>query len=395
MDDSAKIDYVSDIASYVDTELCRKTWLNYSLLGGDFGAICFLYYYSKVDPKYGAVADRYLDKMLSGITRRPFVYTYCNGIAGLGIGLQLLEHDGFLEGVSTSLDEYDRYLCGLLPGILNLKSIDFLHGVIGVGLYFVSRDRHNPELSLQCIDRIVGFLYSSSKKKGNTIYWELEEDDYYKRFNISLSHGASSILIFLSRVNSLDLKIENKQYIRPLIDGIINYILEQKMDEEKVGSFFPSFPRESGLPSTKSRLAWCYGDLGIAIALKEAAKSINDPGLYGFGVEVLKFSAAKRRDVKANSIHDAGLCHGAMGVSQIFKRSYEETRDNVFKQASEYWREVALSFAKPEDGKMIFKSYNNQTDKWENSINILEGNAGIGLCLIGADSFINKILLLS
>lgn len=394
MDDSTKIDCISDIASYIDTELSRKTWLNYSLLGGDFGAICFLYYYSKVDPKYDAVADRYLDKMLSDITRYP-LYTYCNGIAGLGIGLQLLEQDGFLEGVSASLDEYDRYLYWLLPRILNLRSIDFLHGVIGVGLYFVSRHIYSPELSLQCIDRIVGFLYSCSKRKDNSIYWELGEDDYYKRFNISLSHGSSSILIFLSRVYSLGLELANKQYIRPLIDGIINYILAQKMDEEKVGSFFPSFPRESGLPNTKSRLAWCYGDLGIAIALKEAAKSINDPGLYEFGIEVLKFSAAKRRDVKANSIHDAGLCHGAMGVSRIFKRSYEETGDDVFKQASEYWREVALSFAKPEDGKMIFKSYNNQTDKWENSINILEGNAGIGLCLIDADSFINKILLLS
>lgn len=390
-----ELNYLSDIASFVDGEIDSKLWLNYSLLGGDFGAICLLYYYSEVNHSYLGVADDYLDKMLKGIPKMPVIYTYCNGLAGLGLGLQLLEEDGFLSGVSSSLMEYDEYLCSILPKILNLKSLDFLHGIIGVGLYFLSRNKYNPLVSKMCINQIIGFLYSSLSRKGNQIYWELMEDEFYKRFNISLSHGSSSILIFLSRVYRMDLDIENKELVRDLINGIVNHTVMQKLNPEKFGSFFPSFPAESKLQKMKSRLAWCYGDLGIAVSLLEAAEATGNSNLNDFGMEILEYAATNRRNVESNSIHDAGICHGAIGVSQIFKRQYNKTQMPIFKEASLYWKNIALSFSQEEQGRHIFKSYNNQTKSWENSISILEGNAGVGLSLLNADSFLDKILLLS
>lgn len=395
MANSIMINQVSDIASFIDEELGKKKWLNYSLLGGDFGAICFLYHYSKVNPSYLEVADGYLDKMLKDIPNLPVIYTYCNGLAGLGLGLQSLEDDGFLSGVSSSLNEYDEYLCLILPGILNLKSLDFLHGVIGVGLYFLSRYKYNPSVSKKCIDQIIRFLYNNFTRNDNQIYWELEEDEFYKRFNISLSHGSSSILIFLSRVYRMDLDIENKECVEYLINGIVNHTVMQKLNVEEYGSFFPSFPVESQLQKMKSRLAWCYGDLGIAVSLLEAAEATGNQELNDFGMEILEYAAKNRRNVESNSIHDAGICHGAIGVSQIFKRQYNRVTKPMFEDASLYWKNIALSFSQEERGKHIFKSYNNQTKSWENSINILEGNAGIGLCLLGADLFIDKILLLA
>lgn len=394
MNDSI-IEYASEIAFYIDMELDKKLWLNYSLLGGDFGAICFLYYYSEVNHSYLGVADGYLDKMLKGIPKMPVIYTYCNGLAGLGLGLQLLEEDGFLSGVSSSLMEYDEYLCSILPKILNLKSLDFLHGVIGVGLYFLSRYEYNPSVSKKCIDQIIRFLNNSFTRNGKQIYWELVEDEFYKRFNISLSHGSSSILIFLSRVYRMDLDIENKECVEYLINGIVNHTVMQKLNVEEYGSFFPSFPVESKLQKMKSRLAWCYGDLGIAVALMEAADATENQELKDFGMEILEYAAKNRRNVESNSIHDAGICHGSIGVSQIFKCQYKKVQKTIFEDASLYWKNIALSFSQEERGKHIFKSYNNQTKSWENSINILEGNAGIGLCLLGADSFIDKILLLA
>lgn len=388
-------DCLTDIASFVDLELDKKQFLNYSLLGGDFGAICFLYYYSKIDLQYERLADKYLDKMLSNIARLPLIYTYCNGLAGLGIGLQLLEKDGFLNDVSCSLNEYDEYLCSILSKMLNLKSLDFLHGVIGVGFYFLSRYKYNPSVSKKCIDHIIGFLYSSFSRKGNQIYWELKEDEFYKRFNISLSHGSSSILIFVSRVYNMEIDIENKKYVEYLINGIVNHIVMQKLDPEEFGSFFPLFPAESKLQKMKSRLAWCYGDLGIAVSLLEAAGATGNQELNDFGMKVLEYAAINRRNVESNSIHDAGICHGAIGVSQIFRRQYNKVQMPIFKDASLYWKKIALSFSQEERGKHIFKAYNNQTKSWENSIGVLEGNAGIGLCLLGADSFIDKILLLA
>ena len=42
---------------------CKQSGIAISLLGGDFGEIMFLYYCSRIDGRYEAVADGLLDKM--------------------------------------------------------------------------------------------------------------------------------------------------------------------------------------------------------------------------------------------------------------------------------------------------------------------------------------------
>lgn len=84
-------------------------------------------------------------------------------------------------------------------------------------------------------------------------------------------------------------------------------------------------------------------------------------------------------------VYDAGLCHGAAGVAHIFNRFYQDTHNEVFKEAALYWFNQTLEMDTFQDGLAGYKaSISTSGTEYENCTGLLEGIAGIGLALIGA-----------
>lgn len=102
-----RTEILRDLAGRVAERLLRKGYCTYSLLGGDFGEVLFLYYYSRIDAGYERIADELLDKTFRSIRYLPLVGTYCNGLSGFGYGLLMLEEAGFVEGAAEALPELD------------------------------------------------------------------------------------------------------------------------------------------------------------------------------------------------------------------------------------------------------------------------------------------------
>ncbi len=75
-----------------------------------------------------------------------------------------------------------------------------------------------------------------------------------------------------------------------------------------------------GQPPQQSaaRLAWCYGDPGIAASLMAAAGAAGRPDWYRVAVDVACRAAA--RDLALAGVKDSGICHGAAGLAHIFNR---------------------------------------------------------------------------
>ncbi|RYF13303.1 MAG: hypothetical protein EOO42_18955, partial [Flavobacteriales bacterium] len=136
---------------------------------------------------------------------------------------------------------------------------------------------------------------------------------------------------------------------------------------------------------TGCRLAWCYGDLGICFALYKAALFLKDIKLQA-DVELMLEHVAQRRNLGANSVADAELCHGAMGISHMFKKIYLLTNKPIFNETATHWLMVSLAMASHEDGLAGFKTFKGHTQTWEKNYGFLEGIAGIGLGLISAIS---------
>jgi lantibiotic modifying enzyme len=129
-------------------------------------------------------------------------------------------------------------------------------------------------------------------------------------------------------------------------------------------------------------MAWCYGDLGMAISLFHTGESAKNEEWKKISHEVL-LDSTKRTDLKQAGVVDAGLCHGAAGIMHIYARAYQYTGDETFKEVAKYWADQTLKMATHEDGAAGYKAWHTEEyGGWVAEKGFLEGAAGIGLGLI-------------
>ena len=392
--DDIRNEILRDVAWQVAERLLSKRYCNYSMLGSDFGEIMFLYYYSRIDRRCEAVADRLLDKMLASIGSLPVIGTYCSGLAGMGVGLSVLEADGFIEGAGGALAELDSRIDATFDEFAAGGKIDFLHGYSGYGLYFLQRYASDAEYAKSRIMAMVGAMHRQAIMQGDAIKWQFS-DEPEKRFNISLSHGMSSVVVVLSKIlGTVALEAEERERVKWLINGAVNYILMQRIDHEKYGSWFVSTSLECEPQVHRSRLGWCYGDLGVAVALLDAAEALHRDDWRQIAISVLEYAANCRRNPAENAVHDAGLCHGATGIAQVFKTMSERTSSPVLADAWKYWDSAVVRNARMVSGKYEYLFYNSLENRFERRGGLLDGSAGVGMYLLDAGNVLPRLLII-
>lgn len=382
---------VSDIA---DILLNQKENLkdNIGLIGGQTGVAIFLFNYAKFrqEEKYYDRGMEILSNVFDAINDGFSYHTFSSGLAGVGWTVEHLVRNDFLEADTDEiLKELDPFIHQAM--ILEIKennNYDFLHGAVGCGIYFLER-LANPK-AREYLSELVDELKNRSQQEENgSIKWRsiLNREDNSEGYNLSLSHGIASIIAFLAYLHRLDICREK---VNPLLEGAVRYMLSHSLDISQFESHFPSWVQE-GQPLSHSRLAWCYGDLGIGISLWQAARIMGNKELEQRAVEVLKHSAG-RKDLKENAVIDAGLCHGAAGIAHIYNRMFHYTGIEIFKDSARYWLEQTVKMARHEDGFAGYKAWHTEKyGGWVAEPGILEGIAGIGLAILAAISDIEPI----
>jgi len=269
----------------------------------------------------------------------------------------------------------DIYLLKCMKKEFTNNHYDFLHGGLGVGYYFISKrpgnNRDNKTLYFWLKDSAITCADGSLK-------WESRLHNSDKTIiNISLSHGISSIVAVLAKLCNLYPKsIE----ARNILFNTVKYILQQQLPVPKT-SLFPSCSLEYDINPQSSRLSWCYGDLGIAQAILQAAKALGNKHIEDISLKILLYNCSRRKMLE-NGIMDAGICHGASGISHIFNRLYKNTKIEAFKKTSVYWMKKAIEMAHFSDGLAGFKTWRGDKGEWINELSLLEGISGIGLSIL-------------
>jgi lantibiotic modifying enzyme len=335
----------------------------------------------------GLTSDMEIENLLYNISEqlqnKSFVFSYCQGLAGVGWLFEYLSTRDYLNiDTRILLQDFDSPLEKVLSNAMKENHDDLLHGGLGIVLYFLKRiGKKNTWSSL--IENFVVHLQSTATplvypRVGWLTPVSLSEPRL--AFNFSLSHGMSGILLVLCKIcQNCDSKAIFKS-ILPLIQGIVYFMFEHEATRANKLSFFPSvvFPEEE--PSLHSRLAWCYGDLGVATALYYAGQTLSRQDWIDKALEIFVFAAEKRRDLKENGIIDAGLCHGSAGVGHIFYRMWWNTKMPEFKRAADYWFDITLKMADFHDGLAGYKSF--RAHGYENDYSLLTGIHGIALALL-------------
>lgn len=306
---------LKNITNVVVEDFLGKNRFNYSLLGGDFGKVLYLYYASKFDLCSISTANQCLDLIISSVKTNPVISTYCNGLSGLCIGLDILEKKGFVEGVSDSTSIYNILLNQEFEKHVDWN-LDFLHGAIGIGLFHVMRAKYDKSAYL-FVNKILEYLEKNGiYNTDGSVYWKYPNRYGIQQENLSLSHGISSTAMFISRAFKV-LALQDRLICIRLLIGIGKYLKSHLLNPNILGSYTPMLPY-----NTKSRLGWCYGDIGTSVALRTIGEITHDLDLLDLSYEIAAHAAVCRNDLKSNYVFDACLCHGSSGIAHFFKNCF-------------------------------------------------------------------------
>lgn len=389
---------ISDIANAILASDSRE---NIGLLSGGMGEALFLFHYDRVFDSISSYnrSIEIIENVFDSINNGNLFHTYCTGLAGVGWGIEYLIDNNFIDSqVSESLIEIDDLIGEMM--IIDLKNgnYDFLHGASGSILYLLKRRNSNPEKIDGYIRKYLDLLENAAIVVNDSeIKWAsiIDSSKGEMGYNISLSHGMTSIIAILSKIylNGIE-PIRSMQ----LAEKSANYLFNQRIDSLQPVSFFPSYSIESDSVITHSRLSWCYGDLGISIALWQSGMNFNKVDWIEFA-EMVALKSTFRKKEKTGII-DAGICHGACGLSLMYNRLFINTKNKLFFDSTEYWLNETMNMAKFENGLAGYKTFSpSAQNKWVDETNLLTGISGIGLTLLSyisdTDTKWDELLLLS
>ncbi len=389
--ESILIERLKGVASYINSYNFKDDEIG--LGSGKAGAALFFFYYHRYtqEEKYLDKAYTLIDEILDFSNITPKTYSLCNGLSGIYWLIHHLYNNKFIsEQPNEIIGDIEDVLFDNATKDFESGFYDYLHGPLGVSLALLENNSNvtqkHIKLSVEHLDRI------SKRNSENLVFWTDESPLWYEKpsllengkfINIHLAHGMASITMILAKIYSKT----GDQLCKKLIESAEDFILKQKRDFNKTGSFFPLAIHALSGPDAHSRLAWCYGDVGIGIGMQQISTILNN-NTYKIQASNILLTTGQRRDLQNNGIADAGFCHGTIGLAHIYQRMYSYTMDKKFEEIANFWYKTTLDFSVTKNGENYFKAIDSITEK-EDCISLIDGNIGIGLSLISAVSDID------
>ena len=366
--------------------------IDLGLFTGISGISLFFFYLAKFRNSnyYYEFGYSLIEQVIERISTKRIPDNFIDGLAGIGWTIEHLYKSGFLKGNSDLiLNELDDHLQGKIDELTKSKQYDLFYGAMGYISYFIARDKIDVINYQKIIDY---FKIKSESISENEIVWYSTYADK-RAINLGLAHGLPSIIVILIKLLK---RINKLSEYQELIYYPINYLLNKKNTNYKtIGSIFPAYISEDN--EKGSRLAWCYGDMGIGIALLQASSAFHDNELLLESKKIMEFSAL-RKNLRQNAVIDALICHGSGGIAHMFNRYYNQTGNKIYKESAKYWFQQTIEMGNQKDGSAGYK-FLTGNDTWIKDYSLLNGIAGIGLALISAASDIepkwDEALLLS
>ena len=340
----------------------------------------------------GEVVERCLDR-----ATQSSVFGLYGGWAGLGWVTSHLDSDDDFVGAHA-----DRVLVDALKDWPPRRGYDLISGLVGVGVYLV--DRLPRASAVRGLAQILEILERTAVDTDDGTTWftapeflpawqrERAPNGYY---NLGVAHGTPGICWLLAALYGAGIEANRAE---TLLRGNLRWLSSQQADPTRPE--LPSWIAPGVEPAPSGRMAWCYGPLGASAVALQAATAIGDQQSADWA-RTLALACAGVPPAEAR-IQDAGLCHGAAGNLQIFRRLHENTGEPQFREAALAWFDATLAYRRPGEGVGGYRMWGEVEDGrqgWLDDSSFLAGSGGVGLALLGAvtdvESKWDRLLLLS
>jgi hypothetical protein len=321
-------------------------------------------------------AQRALDHAIDELSRTTVGDSLFHGFTGVG-------WTALLIGRSDASDEIDAALATRLSFSPWRDRFGVSDGLAGIGVYALERGA--PDLLARVLDR----LEESSERRRPGIAWRSRREwvpgaPRAPEWSLGVAHGTPGVIAVLARIAARSQGDARRRALR-LLDGAVGWLLGH---ERRDGGFALAVGRRR-----RARLAWCYGDAGVASALQLAAITVGEKRWAEAALRIGRAAAA--RSFADSGVRDGGLCHGAAGLMHLFHRLYQRSGDERFAAAARAWLDQLLALRRA-DGFGGFAAW--ATDRWIADPGLLSGGGGVALALaalLGGDASWDRAFALS
>jgi len=349
----------------------------YDILGGMASAIYFRLYLNQVTgKKYDPEEDIML--LVSRMNEHGTISGSISGLSGVYYLTKCLKK---MKPDYHAADELYLQLEGmirnLLPEYLHTKNFDFIHGATGI-IWCLSNEGCLHQDSVRAfIDELYPIYGMNPSRIGFTRFNDEKGIYCFSEgyLNSSLSHGVSGLMLVLIHLYKLGYE---RIRIRILCERLMGLYTYFKIENAR-SSFCNLYPASSSF----TRMAWCTGDMGIALAHWKAGELFGWYDVQEKGFRLMS-ECSKRRNLKLDQVYDAGFCHGSAGLCQMFFRFYDATGEPEFLKSVYFWLKQTRQMRIHGSGLAGYQAWQGDLG-WQPEYGMLEGIAGIGLVLLSAE----------
>jgi hypothetical protein len=268
---------------------------------------------------------------------------------------------------------------------------DLIAGLAGIGVYALARVDRPGGAAL--LGRVVASLDEMSEKDGQDARFFTRAEwlspawrAQYPRgfYELGMAHGTPGVIAFLARAHAAG---QAGERAASLARAATRWLLAQGAGPahgREEGGCFPA--RLAPDAEAAPLLAWCSGDMGVALALLGAGRRLAEPAWVETALDLAR--AAATRPGQAAQMMDAGLCHGAAGLAHLFQRLFQVTGEARFRDAALAWLERTLDLRAPGAGIAGYQSRRqaraSAAIEWQDDPSLIHGATGIALALLAA-----------
>lgn len=383
------------------------------LANGAAGVALFLAYFATIDQSrdWRGRAAALLFRAFDTARRSERPESFLKGAAGIAWAHRHVQRNFGVSGPDESVSTIDGLLHEQLSQTPWKGVYELAHGLVGYGVY--AAECADGPAGQALLARVVERLEATALPSRHGLTWwtapqnitDQERKTYPSGyFNLGLAHGVPSVIAILGYSCRLGIA---DQKARRLLEKSIAWLLAQRQPDE-VGSCFGSLvPLLGKAPPRRTRLGWCFGDLGIASALYAAARNTGRSDWEGEALAIAERAASRPFD--GSGVTEATVCHGAAGNAHLFNRLYQATGQAAFREAAQAWFDRTFTYHES-DGRSSTtteetsasrdeSANGNRSGGWTDHPGFFGGLAGIGLTLLAAvgttDPAWDRILLIS
>jgi lantibiotic modifying enzyme len=370
-----------------------------SLADGPAGKALFFHYLDQARPGQGhdERALAHLEAAIAATAEASTVPGLYSGFSGVA---WVLEHltgrllDPPAPGEEDPGEEVAAALASYIDRTPWVDDYDLISGLVGLGVWAV--ERAPRPLGREAAESITRRLSELAERRDDGITWLTPPERMLQSeavkfpqglYNLGVAHGVPGVIGILGEMVAAGLAAGEA---RELLAGAVGWLLRQTLPAGSPSRFAYSVVPGGGEESSPSRLAWCYGDPGIAVALLVAARAAGELEWERQAVATARVAAARPRG--DGGVTDGGLCHGAGGLAHLYNRLFQATGEPAFKTEALAWLERLLDLRQPGEGIAGWRAWRPIGDPtrpdpelgWVTDPGLLTGATGIGLALLGA-----------